>query len=129
MPDLFVSIDNKLIDENNVSNLTYGNSYILTCIARDSRPSVELNFYDIFNNRINLAEYAANTVSNIQKSVNCNLNTLCTSILSLSLTFNDERLKSSSMITCEAKNTTKLFEISTLSSFNVHVIVPQSNFF
>ena len=84
----------------------YGQTYLLTCIAKDSRPSVELNFYD--NKRISLETFAGNTV---RKTVNCTSESICTTILCLSLTFNNEQ--SINRITCEAKNTTIPFDILT----------------
>jgi hypothetical protein len=100
------------VNENDVTNLMYGQTYILTCVAKDSRPSVELNFYD--NNRISLETFAGNTV---RKTVNCTSELVCTTILSLSLTLNNEQ--SINIITCEAKNTTIPFDILIDAFFNV----------
>jgi hypothetical protein len=106
------------VNEDEVTNFTYGETYILTCISKGSRPSIELNLY---NNQTNLEEYVNNTVSNVQRKLDCNQNSICTTILSLSLTFNDERLRSSNQIICEAKNTTKPYELSVNSTIFVTI--------
>jgi hypothetical protein len=120
-PELFISIDNTLQNENEFSNLTYGQTYLLTCVAKDSRPAVELNFYAFSNNLMSLEEYGNNTVSNVQRKVDCNSNSICTTILSLSLIINDERLKATKKIICEAKNTTIPFVLSANTTLFVTV--------
>jgi hypothetical protein len=124
IPDLFISIDNTLKTENIISNITYGNTYLLTCIAKDSRPTVKLTFFDIVNARKNLEDYGNRTVSSVQRKVDCNSNSLCTTILSLSLTFNDERLKSTNQIICEAINTTNPYDLLVTSNIFVSVNDP-----
>ncbi len=118
-PELFISLNDILIDSNESANLTYGDTYNLLCVAKDSRPSVELKFvYDDNNN----LEELGNSVTNVERTNDCNEQLICTSSLSLSLTLNEESLKLIKLIKCKANNNSSPFEINQEKNFNINVI-------
>ena len=120
-PSLFLSIGNNLTNQLSVTNLTYGNTYQIACVALNSRPFVTLS---IFANSINLNTFSNTTVSILQSYAQCDSNMVCTSGLSLSLTINDQSLKAINTLTCNALNSTVPYTLNTSIFTNVRVFVP-----
>ena len=104
-----------------MTNLTIGNTYQITCIAENSRPSVTLGLYADY---INLLSLGDSTISNLITNSQCDSNQLCTTGLILNLTLNDVRLQTIKTLSCQALNTTFPYNLNASLSLNLNVFAP-----
>jgi hypothetical protein len=109
---------------NSSTNLTYGNTYRLSCLANNSRPSISLS---IFADNINLNEFSNSSVQILNSSSQCDPNMTCTTILELNVTFNDQLLYTIGTISCNAFNTTMPYNLNITETFNVHMDIPSNS--
>jgi hypothetical protein len=121
-PLIYLSLGNNLILNNQMLNLTYGNTYELTCVARNSKPSVEL--------AIQADDLYLNTFSNqifsiTSQSTECDSNSMCTTGLIFNISINDARLLFIKRITCQAFNNTIPYDLNAANSISVTVNAPQ----
>ena len=114
-------IGSNFMNQNLSTNLTYGNTYLFTCLALNSRPAVSLT---IFAGNINLNKFSNSSVQILNSSSLCDSNMNCSTILILNVTFNDPSLSLISYLSCNAENTTNIYNLNTTATLNVTMNIP-----
>jgi hypothetical protein len=89
----------------------------------NSRPAISLS---IFADNINLNTFSNSSVQILNSTSQCDSNMICTTILELNVTFNDQYLYSITSISCNAFNTTMPYNLNITEVFNVHIDIPSS---
>lgn len=85
--------------------------YTLTCIALNSRPSVNLQLINL-DNGVSLENYPSSTVYNVTRISACDNSGFCiTSSLSVTINLNNDSLISWATLACTATNSTPLYDI------------------
>jgi hypothetical protein len=111
-------LGSRILDENEVLTLNYSMTYMLSCVAQNSRPNVNVNIIDGKNN-VSIEKYYG--VSGIYRSSQCDSSTFCASLIYLTLSLNDTMYLSLKSLICKAENTTEPYALST--SLKISVIV------
>ncbi len=121
MPILFLYIGSNPTSQSSITNLTFGNTYRISCIAQNARPVVSLSIYA---DGINLNSFSNLTVTSTELYNECQNTSICTSALILSLVLNDIKLSELKALTCNALNTSKPFNLNSTIYTNVFISKP-----
>jgi hypothetical protein len=97
-------LGSQLLNENEVLMLNYSMTYTLSCVARNSRPNVNINIIDGTNN-MSIEKYPS--VSGVFRSNQCDSSSFCTSVMYFTVTLNDTIYLTLKSLICQAENTTE----------------------
>ncbi len=108
----------QLLIDNEVLMLNYSMTYTLSCVARNSRPNVNINIIDGTNN-MSIEKYPS--VSGVFRSNQCDSSLFCTSVMYFTVNLNDTIYLTLKSLICQAENTTEPYALSTSIKYNVSI--------
>lgn len=110
----------KMVQENEtiVFTNTTNASYIITCIAVNAKPDVDLSVYDTHT-----LLPLSNNISNSSITGFCEQDDLCTRILQIRFQFYDPRFINMTSLTCATKSKDPMVDLNAKISRNVSVIL------
>ncbi len=97
-------------------------SYTVTCLALNSRPSVQLKIYDQ-NTNTEIGNLSFLSVSKTLKTESCDEKRFCNSSLTNIILFSKSNINNNNIrLACKAENNTNPFIISRETAFSANII-------
>jgi hypothetical protein len=120
-----MTINDEIIQNNTLVNLTFGNSYFISCIAKDSRPSVniDINLYNE-NEFLNLKSINNDSSSIIEQKTDCDSNFICTTIIIYKIILDKNEYKIYNRISCNSINNTDPYNLTTITYYDLNIQDP-----
>ena len=120
MPYISVFVNSKEVLNNSTINLEVNQSYTLSCLALNSKPSVYLSIYDQeTNSDIELVNFVS--ILKSLKTQSCDEKGFCNSSLTNLIFLSKDNNRQYIKLACRAENNTSPFAISTEIDFTVNL--------